>query len=259
MNSGVPGLPGPRRGDQPDGVARDLLGDHHLPRQLLELQDVGPVSTRTGVGRFGAGRLRHHRHLVVFAQVSDDDVEHEAIELRFGQRIGAFELDRILRRQHEERPIERIGPPGGGDVVLLHRLEQRRLRLRRRAVDLVGQDDLREQRPLHEAQPARPLLLVEDLGAGDVRRHDVGRELNPLEVEIEDVGERLDQQRLRQPGHAGDQAVAAGEQRDQHLLDDLVLADDDLAQLGENALAARRDFLGADGGNRRIHAGVLNG
>ena len=57
------------------------------------------------------------------------------------------------------------------------------------------------------------------------------------------------------PGHAGDQAVAAGEERDQHLLDDLVLADDDLAQLGENALAARRDFFRADGGNRRIHAG----
>ena len=45
------------------------------------------------------------------------------------------------------------------------------------------------------------------------------------------------------PGHAGDQAVAAGEQRDQHLLDDFVLADDDLAELGENALAAFRDSV----------------
>mgnify|MGYP003693796461 CR=1 FL=1 len=80
------------------------------------------------------------------------------------------------------------------------------------------------------------LFFVEDLGAGDVRRHQVGRELDPLEIEIEDVGERLDQQRLGQAGHAGDQAVAAGEQRDEHLLDDLVLSDDDLAQLGENTL-----------------------
>ena len=101
--------------------------------------------------------------------------------------------------------------------------------------------------PLHEPQPAAALLLVEDLGAGDVRRHQVGRELDALEVEVEDVGERLDQQRLRQAGHAGDQAVAAGEERDQHLLDDLVLADDDLAQLGENPLAALRHALGADG------------
>ena len=40
------------------------------------------------------------------------------------------------------------------------------------------------------------------------------------------------------------QAVAAGEQRDQHLIDDLVLADDDLAQLGEDPLAALLDALG---------------
>ena len=31
------------------------------------------------------------------------DEEHEAVELRLGQRIGAFLLDRVLRRQHEER------------------------------------------------------------------------------------------------------------------------------------------------------------
>ncbi len=34
------------------------------------------------------------------------------------------------------------------------------------------------------------------------------------------------------PGHADDQAVAADEQRQQHLMDDLLLADDQLAQLG---------------------------
>jgi hypothetical protein len=35
--------------------------------------------------------------------------------------------------------------PFGGDLVLLHRLEQRRLRLRRGAVDLVGEDHLGER------------------------------------------------------------------------------------------------------------------
>ena len=101
--------------------------------------------------------------------------------------------------------------------------------------------------PLTNSQAPAALLLVEDLGAGDVRRHQVRRELDALEVEIEDVGERLDQQRLRQARHAGDQAVAAGEQRDEHLLDDFVLPDDDLAELGENALAAFGDSLGRVG------------
>ena len=40
-----------------------------------------------------------------------------------------------------------------------------------------------------------------------------------------------DQQRLGQAGHADQQAVAAAEQGHQQLLDDLVLADDDLADL----------------------------
>src|SRR5262249_49608814 len=126
--------------------------------------------------------------------------------------------------------------------------EQRRLRFRRRPVDLVREDDLREDRPLDEAEPPRALFLVEDFRAGDVRRHEVRRELDPLELEVEDVGERLDQQRLGEPGHTSDEAVAAGEQRDQHLLDDVVLAHDDFAQLGENALTALGYFLSTDGG-----------
>ena len=30
------------------------------------------------------------------------------IELRFGQRIGAFHFDRVLRGEHEERLFQRI-------------------------------------------------------------------------------------------------------------------------------------------------------
>ena len=42
----------------------------------------------------------------------DHGVEHEAIELRLGQRIRAFELDRVLRREDVERLLEldRCGP-----------------------------------------------------------------------------------------------------------------------------------------------------
>ena len=96
--------------------------------------------------------------------------------------------------------------------------------------------------PFRKRSASVPALIVQNLGAGDVGRHQVGRELNALEAEIEDLGERLDEQRLRQPGHAGQQAVAAGEERDQHLLDDLVLTDDDLAELVKNPLAAFAHF-----------------
>ncbi len=95
-------------------------------------------------------------------------------------------------------------------------------------------------------------FFFEDLGAGDVRRHQIRRELDALEVEIEDAGERLDQQRLREAGHAGDQAVSAREERDQYFFDDFVLTDDDLAQLGEDLLAAFGDLL--CGGDTHLNA-----
>jgi hypothetical protein len=81
---------------------------------------------------------------------------------------------------------------------------------------------------------------------GYVGRHQVGRELNALELEIENVGQGLDEEGLRQPRYPRDQAMAAGKERNQHLLDDVVLADDHLAELRENALASFGDAFGAD-------------
>ena len=96
------------------------------------------------------------------------------------------------------------------------------------------------------------LVLLDDLGAGDVRGHQVGRELDAVVAQVQGVGQRVDHQRLGQPGHADQQAVAAGEDRDQQLLEDGVLADDHLGHLrleAENAslrrsTAARSSSLG---------------
>ena len=52
--------------------------------------------------------------------------------------------------------------------------------------------------------------------------------------------QRLDRERLREARHALDQAVAAGQKADQHALDHVALADDDLADLGEHAVEERR-------------------
>ena len=70
------------------------------------------------------------------------------------------------------------------------------------------------------------------------------------ELQFEHAGERVDEQRLRQSGHAHDQAVPPDEQRQQHLRDDVVLADDRLAQFGHDLIAAalhavgKRDVVG---------------
>ena len=81
-------------------------------------------------------------------------------------------------------------------------------------------------------------ILADDVGAGDVGRHQVGRELDAVELEVEHARHRVDQQRLGQARHADDQAVAADEQRQQDLVDDLVLSDDELLQFFDDPLAA---------------------
>ena len=85
-----------RRGDA-HGVARDLLRDGHLARQRLEpLQILAGEQRLDGVRRRRGG-LEHDGDLVVLREVVDHDVEHEAVQLRLGQGIGAFQLNRVFR------------------------------------------------------------------------------------------------------------------------------------------------------------------
>ena len=69
-------------------------------------------------------------------------------------------------------------------------------------------------------RPGRGVFL-DDVGAGDVGRHQVGRELDAVELQLQHLRERRDEQRLRQARHADDQAVAADEERQQHQVDDV--------------------------------------
>ena len=60
-----------------------------------------------------------------------------------------------------QNPIERVRGPVEGHLALLHRLEERGLRLRRRAVDLVGEEHLGEHRPLAEGEVAGARVVGE--------------------------------------------------------------------------------------------------
>ena len=56
-----------------------------------------------------------------------------------------------------------------------------------------------------------------------------------LKLRFERIGQRADHQRLGQAGHADQQAMAAGEDGDQQLFEDALLADDGLAQFAGDA------------------------
>ena len=130
-----------------------------------------------------------------------------------------------------------------GHAALLHGLEQGGLRLGRGAVDLVGQDQVREEWPFDEAEVAAPRgsIFLDDLGARDVRGHEVGRELDAFEGEVEELGQRRDEQRLGQPRNADKEAVAAREEADEQVIDGRFLTDDAPPQRGLDVLAAAGD------------------
>ena len=85
--------------------------DRHLPHELLHREDVVAVEHRLALGSIAAaGRAVEDLVELVAARERDVELEEEAIELRLGQRVGALHLERVLRREDDERLVERVGP-----------------------------------------------------------------------------------------------------------------------------------------------------
>ena len=184
----------------------------------------------------GPGGRRDDSRQLAFVGIVQPDFEQEAIELRLGQRIGALHLDRIQRRHHEVRRLEAVGRARHRHLQLGHRLEQRGLRLRRRAIDFVAEQDMAERRSRLKGELATPVLARQNHArAGDIGRHQIDGELNSVEAQIEREPQRLDQRGFAGAGDAFDQHVAAREQRRQQFLDRLLVADDHLVNLGLDA------------------------
>ncbi|BDZ57414.1 hypothetical protein GCM10025872_10710 [Barrientosiimonas endolithica] len=131
-----------------------------------------------------------------------------------------------------ERPREREGGALDGDLPLLHRLEQCRLRLRRGAVDLVGEQQPGEQRTLAEVELAA--RLVEDVRPGQVRGQQVGGELGAGEAQPERLGDGARGEGLAQAGEVLEQHVPAGQDGREHQLERASLAHDHLLDLVEH-------------------------
>ena len=70
---------------------------------------------------------------------------------------------------------------------------------------------------------------LQDAGTENVGGHEVGSCLDAAELEPKHAAEQLDQQRLRDAGHAFNERMAAAEYGDEGLVDQFGLAGDDLA------------------------------
>ena len=116
--------------------------------------------------------------------------------------------------------IDRDGP-------LLHRLEQRGLGLGGRAIDLVGEHEIGEDRSLAKAELTR---ARQQRDPRDVGRHQVRRELNAHESHTQRERERAHEQCLGGPRHALEEDVSTREQAEEHFTRCGVLTQHDAAQ-----------------------------
>src|SRR3954464_9490436 len=237
------------RGRQLDRVLHHAPVDEHGVRRALVAGERGGGEHLADL-RGGAQRALDDRDLVAVLGVADDELEHEAVDLRLGQRVGALGLDRVLRRQHEERLGDVVRLVPDRDLALLHHLEQRRLHLGGGAVDLVGQQEVAEHGAELRVEPAR--VGAVDAGADEIGRHEVRGELEALEEAAERVGQRLHGQRLGQAGHALEQHVPTGQEGHEQPLEHRLLTDDHPLDLEHRGLERGVRLP------RRVVAGVVD-
>src|SRR5690606_21568638 len=178
--------------------------------------------------------------LLFRARIADAKEHEEAIDLRLGQGMRPFELDRILRRDDEEGAPEAMRGAIDRHLPLLHDLEEARLRSGRGAVDLVGEKDVGKDGPRKELEA--PRLGMEDRHARDVAREEIRSELDAFEAGAERLGEAPGEHRLSEAGHILDQKMAASEEGSESHANDIVLADDDATDVVEELF-----YLGAQG------------
>ncbi len=177
-----------------------------------------------------AERLAGEEEFVVPLRVGHDDLEKEAVALGFRQRVGALALDGVLRGENREIGRERVGVAVDGDGAFLHGLEQRALGLGGRAVDLVGEQEGREDGPLTSVKALRwrSKTFVPVMSAG-IRSGVNWMRLKSVPSTWARVRTRSV---LATPGTPSMSACWLVKIGDERLIDHVLLADDDFAHFG---------------------------
>ena len=173
-----------------------------------------------------AGRLKlEYLPLGVPVRIAHSHPQHEPVKLILRQEVRPLEVKRVLRSQHHERRAERICLAVVTHLGLVHRLQQGALRPRCCAVDLVDQDDIREDRPALEDElilPGIPYAHPEYVAGQQIRR-----QLDPVEYAVDAAGDRVGQDGLADARHVLQQHVPTRQQRHQHAADYIRLAEQD--------------------------------
>ena len=225
-----------RRADELQNGADHAFAHRHLPDQPLDILQTGGVDHRTGLGFAEPGGFDQDAPLILFIRIADIDLHQKAVELGFGQRVGAFLLQRVLGGKHVEGGGQIEPAPGNGNVIFLHGLQQGGLGAGRGPVDLVGHQQLREDRAFDKAEGAAPVrILFQNFRTQNIRRHQVRGELNAGRAQAKRGAKGGDKLGLGKARNTDEQRMAAGEQRDERVFHRLFLTENHLAHFAANA------------------------
>jgi hypothetical protein len=239
----------PRRRDERDDVFADLRADAHIPHLPLDAQQVvGAEDLAERLDRMGMLLEVEDVDLIGRAGIAEANIDEEAVELRLWQRERAFVLDRVLRRHDDEWIGQGVRRAVYGDLALFHSFEQRGLRFRCGAIDLIGEHELAHEGAWVELE--LPRLLIEDRDAGHIAGEQIRRELDALEGTANGPCDGFREDRLADARHVLDENVAAADHGDERQADSFIFADDDVldvvndaARRGANILRGKRGSL----------------
>ena len=156
------------------------------------------------------------------------DAHQEAIQLRFGQGVSSVMFDRILGSNYEERLRQFVGVSVNRDLAFVHGLQQRRLRLRRSAIDFVRQQHVGEYRATLEFK----FLLGGgiDGNANNIGGQHVAGELHALKSAVDGASQRLSESGFANARNAFNKQVSTSKDAHNGEADDIVFAANHAAQ-----------------------------
>lgn len=91
-------------------------------------------------------------------------------------------------------------------------------------IDLISEEDLGEDGSFSQFELAR--ICPVDLRSCEIRREEIRRERDTLELVAKDMSKRLDRERLPESRNSLDEDMSSSEERDDDTTDEVILTDD---------------------------------
>jgi len=120
-----------------------------------------------------------------------------------------------------------MGQVGDGDALFLHGFEKGGLGFRGGSVDFVGEQHVAENWALLENEFSAAFAIHQDLGSDDIAGEEIRGELDALEIDVDGLGDGVDEGGFAEAGNAFEKDVAAAADGDEDIIDDFLLADDE--------------------------------